>query len=147
MTLASLAPAMKQIALDGITSRPVISRIHPGGIFCLWLGCVLTAIGAGFLLFAELIWLQKAYEPEVAAMLVALTAVVVASLSAATGVAIFRRPPTHQNALQNADLAKSVSALIDSLTEELEEPIRDNPKTALMVASLAGFLVGDHVRH
>lgn len=152
MAVAAFTPALKQMLIDGIVSSPAVPRwlrISPVGIFFLWLAAVLTVMGVGFLLFAEYMYLAETYSSVVASLGVACTAIAVSWLSAATGMMINDRRASKQTIhsfRQQPDITKTVTALIDSVAEELEEPIRENPKTALMIASLAGFLAGDKGR-
>lgn len=152
MAVAAFTPALKQMLIDGIVSSPAVPRwlrFSPVGIFFLWLAAVLTVMGVGFLLFAEYMYLAETYSSVVASLGVACTAIAVSWLSAATGMMINDRrafKQTSHNFRQQPDITKTVTALIDSVAEELEEPIRENPKTALMIASLAGFLAGDKGR-
>lgn len=149
MAMAAFAPVLKQLMLDGIMSSPAmprLPRVSPAGIFFLWLSAVMIAMTLGFALFAEFSYLSKTYTTDVAALGVACTALAIALLSAAVGMLMMsrrqvRRPAHHVG--PQPDIAKTITGMIDSLAEELEEPIRDNPKTAIMIASLAGFLAGD----
>lgn len=153
MAMAAFAPVLKQLMLDGIMSSPAMPRmprITMAGVLFLWFAGVMIIISAGFILFAEYAYLTTMYTPQLAAAVVAASGLAVAMLSAATGMLVMdrkadRRPA--QNMASQPDIAKTLTGLIDSLSEELEDPIRENPKTAIMIASLAGFLAGDTSRH
>jgi hypothetical protein len=54
-----------------------------------------------------------------------------------------RRQKKNQSANPPADIAQVVAAIIESLGNEIDNPIRENPKTALMLAGLAGFIAAD----
>lgn len=152
MAIAAFSPVLKQFMLDGImnnSAMPRLPRINPLGIFFLWFAAMLTLMGVGFVLFAEYAYLIATYSAEVAALGVACSAMAISLLSAATGMILMgkrsaRRMPASTG--MPPDIAKTLTGLIDSLAEELEDPIRENPKTAIMIASLAGFLAGD-ARH
>lgn len=151
--MAAITPAIRQMIIDGIISSPAMPRwlrVTPVGGFFLWLAAVLTAMGLGFLLFSEYIYLKETYSSAMAAFGVACTAIVVSLLSAAVGMLVNGLYASGRDARSHGrqpDIAKTVTALLDSVIEELEEPIRENPKTALMIASLAGFLAGDKGRN
>ena len=153
MVMAALTPVLKQMMLDGIMSSPSmprLPRISATGIFFLWFAAVTAVLAVGFLLFAEYAYLTVTYTPEMAALGVACTAMAISLLSAATGMVVMNKRSAKAKRMINMqpqpDIAKTITGLIDSLSEELEEPIRENPKTAIMIASLAGFLAGD-ARH
>lgn len=147
--MGTFTPIIKQLMLDGILSSPGVSRISISGVIFLWFAAVLIVLGAGFFLYAEYIFTAMTFTPQMAAVIVALTAWAIGLVSAAIGVSIIsnNRVRRSQHAGSAPDIAKTVTALIDSIAEELEDPIRDNPKTAVMIASLAGFLAGDNARH
>lgn len=149
MAMAAFAPVLKQLMLDGIMSSPAmprLPRVSPAGIFFLWFSALLIVMSLGFVLYAEFIYLSATYTAEIAALGVACTSLAVALLSAAVGMLMMsrrqvRRPVHHVG--PQPDIAKTITGMIDSLATELEDPIRENPKTAIMIASLAGFLAGD----
>jgi len=147
--MATFTPVIKQLMLDGILNGPGIPRISVAGLLFLWFAAVLTVLGAGFLFYAEYAFVTTSYTPEIAALAVTLTAWAAGLLSAIVGISIVNnnRNRRSHHAGPAPDIAKTVTALIDSIAEELEDPIRDNPKTAVMIASLAGFLAGDNARH
>lgn len=153
MAMVAFAPILKQLMLDGIMSNPAmprIPRISLTGLFFLWFAGVALVMSIGFVLFAEYIYLVNMYTPESAAIGVACSGLAVAMLSAATGMLLTSRKTAKrpmQERVVPPDIAKTLTGLIDSLAQELEDPIRDNPKTAIMIASLAGFLAGDTSRH
>lgn len=153
MAMAAFAPVLKQLMLDGIMNSPAMPRmphITLAGVLFLWFAGVMIVMSVGFTLFAEYIYLTAIYNPATAAIGVACTGLVIAMLSAATGMLAMDKK-TDKRPVQNTgpqpDIAKTLTGLIDSLAEEMEDPIRENPKTAIMIASLAGFLAGDTSRH
>lgn len=153
MAIASYTPLIKQLMLSGIMNAPAVSRlprINAAGVFFLWLAAVLTVMAIGFGLFATYAYLVTIYVPQAAALMVAGIAFAVALVSAGISMLYMNRRARRmvsQTLNPQPDIAKTVTAMIDSIAEELEEPIRENPKTAIMIASLAGFLAGDTARH
>lgn len=153
MAIASYTPLIKQLMLSGIMSNSTVSRlprINAEGLFFLWLAGVTTAIALGFLSFTAYIYLATIYVHHIAGLIVAGSALAVALIAASISILYMSRRAQRymtQSAGPQPDIAKTVTALIDSIAEELEEPIRENPKTAIMIASLAGFLAGDTARH
>ncbi len=146
-------PLMKQLVLDGLMSAPVprLPRISMTGIVLIMCGALLGIMSLVTLFIAEYLYLITLYSAPLAALGVACTVLSLALLVSAAGMISMsskrRRPARHMMAAQpQPDIAKTVSALIDSIAEELEEPIRENPKTAVAIAGLAGFLAGDQVR-
>lgn len=146
-------PLMKQLVLEGLMSAPVprLPRISFTGIAFIICGVLLGLMSAVTLFIAEYLYLITMYSAPLAALGVACTALALSLLSCAGGMLFMsakreRRVRHAAHAQTQPDIAKTVSALIDSIAEELEEPIRENPKTAVAIAGLAGFLTGDQVR-
>ncbi|MGZ9097056.1 MAG: phage holin family protein [Micavibrio sp.] len=146
--MVAFTPILKQLLVEGfMNSNRSLPGFNPTGLGIMAFSAVLGVLGFGFLLYAGFLQLQDYYASDIAALIVGGTALVVALLLAWIGKKVFRKQSfMSQGMTQQGDLAKTVTQLLDSLGEELEEPIRDNPKTALMVASLAGFLAGGHAR-
>lgn len=144
-------PLMKQLVLEGLM-RPPGPRLPR--ISFTAIGLTLCAVLLGFmtlaiLLVAEYLYLAQIYMAPYAALIVAATSLALTLLTWGAGKMISynkNNPSYDEMPSPPPDIAKTVSALIDSIAEELEEPIRDNPKTAVAIAGLAGFLAGDQVR-
>lgn len=148
--MVAFTPILKQLLVEGImNSNRSLPGFNPAGLGIIAFSAVLAVLGFGFLLYAGFIQLQDYYSSDIAALIVAGTSLILAPVVAWVGKKIFKKQSfvSHGHSLHQGDLAKTVTQLIDSLGEELEEPIKENPKTALMVASLAGFLAGGHSRH
>ena len=81
-------------------------------------------------------FLEGRYPPDLAALGAA--AVVFAAALIAASAASCRRKSLRTGTVRD-DLAKNIRVLLDAVSEELETPIRENPKTAVALAALAGF--------
>jgi hypothetical protein len=103
---------------------------------------VLGVSGLVFGLYAEFAWLDARFATDVAALGVSFSACALALICAGAGKILSRDKRQSLPAEPPADITKIVSQLMDSIGQELEEPIRENPKTAVMLASIAGFAIG-----
>lgn len=148
---APLVPVVAQMVIEGITkgSRPILPHLNITGLILSGLA-VLTIILAGvFALMSLFIYLQAYVDAVNAALMIAAGLAVVSGLLALAGKGSIKRygyVTYHRAASRSSpvsDLAQTVKDLIDGVTTELEEPIRENPKTAIALASLAGYLAGD----
>lgn len=146
-------PLMKQLVMDGLMNAPVphLPRISLTAIALTLCAVLMAFMTLSVLLIAEYFYLSQIYIAPVAALMVAGTSCALALLTWGAGKMITAQKNAPSAAREEfmarqPDIAKTVSALIDSIAEELEEPIRDNPKTAMAIAGLAGFLAGDQVR-
>ncbi len=144
--LAYLMPVIKQLLIEGVMSSrsPILPKVNATGISLIGLSGVLAVIGIAFLMISEYFRLKAVYMPDAAALITAGTAVFMSIFCGLIGMAVMKREKDRHIAhTPPQDIAKTISALVDSLGEELEQPIRENPKTAVMLASLAGFVAGD----
>lgn len=146
--MATISPVFRQLVLDGaMQARAALPGFNPVKIIFLWFSAVLIVLGTAFLLYAEYIFWNGYTTPQNAALMVALTAFVFSSVIGLSSAAVQRRGKLSARRYGQADdLSRTIRMLINSLGDELEGPIQDNPKTALIIASLAGFLAGDQ-RH
>jgi hypothetical protein len=103
---------------------------------------IFASAGFVFGLTAEYIWLKTIFLPEVAALAVSGSAFALALIFAATGKFRARQKKTHPPAGHITDIAQVIGMIVDSLGKELQDPIHDNPKTALMLAGMAGYAAG-----
>lgn len=154
--LAPLLPLVTQMVIEGITkgTRPLLPHLNTKGIILSALAAVMVLLAAIFALISLFIYLQIYFAPVYAALIVAAGLALVAICLALVGKGSIKRHGyvTYYRAASNSspvsDLAKTVKDMIEGVTTELEEPIRQNPKTAIALASLAGYLAGDiHKRH
>lgn len=94
-------------------------------------GCFLSILGLERFLEAH-------FRPDMAAFLTS-AAVFTAALLAALAKRLKNTYGRH--AVKNArnDIEKNLRGIVGTLEEEMNEPIRDNPKMAVLIAALAGF--------
>lgn len=146
--MATISPVFSRLVLDGaMQARSALPGFNPVKIIFLWFSAVLIVLGTAFLLYAEYVFWSGYTAPQNAALMVALTAFVLSSVIALSSTALQGRGKLSARRYSQADdLSRTIRMLINSLGDELEGPIQDNPKTALIIASLAGFLAGDQ-RH
>lgn len=143
----SMNPILKQVLINGLITHSAARGVKRGSA---WLGYGALAGGtalialvyfsiAGFTLLG-----QNLTEPAAAAIVGG----ILAFLSAMIGLTGYL---SYKGKL-NKPAPKKAEGLLDSLENSLqsvlggiEEPIRDNPKLAMIVAALAGFAAGDRL--
>jgi hypothetical protein len=82
---------------------------------------------------------EERYPLDVASLLSAVIVLAVAaSIALATQHCRHRKPPVSNTNQQ--ELESSLHALLESICVELESPVRENPKTAVLLAAIAGFV-------
>jgi uncharacterized membrane protein len=102
----------------------------------------MLAIGLGFLMYGFYLWLLANYTLEAAAMLTGLVAVLIAMISAISAV-MFLRYRSRRIRETKAEIVETVNLALDIAHEEFALPVKENPKTALVIASFAGFIAGE----
>ena len=124
----------------------------PGGVRLagLWLlaaACLLTTAGLIYLLIAANTCLVAFYGPVVGPLLTGLGSFVLAGI-AAIGWTQAQKKPAPQPSMHNDTMIQTAEALFAALehaTKGLEEPIADNPRTSVALASLAGYMAANKV--
>lgn len=85
-------------------------------------------------------FLETLYRPDIAAIFTALIVFITAFF-----IILLKhlRNTCEKENLERAgnDIEKNLRKLVEAFYEELNEPIRDNPKMALLISALAGFLL------
>jgi hypothetical protein len=97
--------------------------------------------GAGiFLCILGLVrFLETLYRPDMAAILTA-AAVFAVALLVVLAKKIKNAYGRHSLRNTGSDIEKSFRGMIEPVLQEINEPIRDNPKMAMLIAAIAGFV-------
>lgn len=141
--MRDLATSLEQILIDRVLSNKAsFTGRSKAGFGLLAFSGLLLCLGLGFLLGAAYLWFDKNYTPEVAAAMTGILSMLLALLGAAGAYffAYFRR---RRIQTLKSEIAETVQTALEYADEELGEPVRENPKTAVMIASLAGFVAGE----
>jgi len=134
--IPSAAESILAVALigKGLLSRRK-SRVDEGLTVISILLC-----GAGIVLCILALerFLETLYRPDIAAIL---TAAAVFSTALLAVLAKQVRNTYGRHAIKNAgsDIEKSLRGMVEPVLQEINEPIRDNPKMAILIAAIAGF--------
>lgn len=97
--------------------------------------------GAGVFLsvLALTLFFESRYAADTAALASAAVVFFVAYLATLVSYHYRQQRVSGLNAAR-AEVGKSIHSLIQGICDELDEPVRENPKTAMLLASLAGYL-------
>jgi len=141
--MGALLATAESLVIDRLLSSdaPMTGKSKAGfGLFAF--AGLMLLVAVGFFLYAAFLWLDGNYAPEVAAMLAgALTAGVALICGLiAYGVLLYKR---HRIRKMRQEIAGTVQTALELADEELSQPVRENPKMAVLVASLAGYIVGE----
>lgn len=111
-----------------------------------WLGLMVLAgfflcLGSVYLFYAFYLWLLTVYTPQGAAVVTAAMCFGLALLIVAA-LWLMLQYKKHKTASVQDNLMETVTQLMAYVDEELREPVANNPKAALAIATAVGFLAG-----
>lgn len=125
--------------LHGNSSWAQRSRFELGLIA---LAGFLIFLGSGFLIFAMHLWFEKTYPPELAAAFTGSAILALALMVLLVSMRIFQWRKNRLRELKH-EVHEALQTTFDFLDEELAEPVQNNPVTAVVLASLAGYVAGE----
>lgn len=113
------------------------------GLSLYALAGTLFVTSLGFFIVAAYLWIENNYfPPEKAAAMAGGLILALSCLCAGAAYLILQYKRSRARKLK-AELTQTLHTLADIAEEELSQPIKDNPKTSVLIASLAGFIAGD----
>lgn len=142
----TISPIVKQLLINGLITHTAARGVRRGSA---WLGYAALAGGIGligvvFFSIAGYGFLAEQFSAPIAA---AITGAVLMGLSGAvalTGYLCFKKGKPVKSAMKEGNgLIDTIENTLQAFTDGLEEPVRDNPKMAMLLAALAGFAAGD----
>ena len=137
-----LAVAEQMLVDSIIGDKPPVTGESKLKIASLAFSFVMGVMGVGFSLYAFYLWLDLNFTPM---MVMALMGAVTLTLSL-TGFLIFyavlRYKRYRMHKMKN-ELIKTAEETLEIFEEELSTPVQNNPKAAILVSSIAGFIAGD----
>jgi hypothetical protein len=129
--------------LNGWLTRPQKSgHSRLAGLWLLAMSCLLACAGFIYLLITLNSWIDTYYGPTIAALGTAVAAFVMSGLASA-GYVWLERPKRPADADSMLRTAEELIATVERATEGLEEPIANNPRTSVALASLAGYMTAN----
>lgn len=141
----NMNPILKQVLINGLITHSAARGVKRGSA---WLGYCATAGGIALIALvyfsiAGYAFLNETLSDTVAAAIVGGVLIGLSSVIALTGYMSYKGK-FHQKAAPKADgLLGSIESGLQTVMEGLEEPIKDNPKLAMMLAAMAGFAAAD----
>ena len=124
-------------------SSPSRERQALGNILTL-AALVFSLAGLGFLVFAAHLWLSRHYQPDIAAAATGLVSLLVSLFLAFLAILSFyaRRSMLRAIRAETQHLAQEVMELIEGF---IADPVRSHPKTAVLLAFMAGLLAEESI--
>lgn len=138
-----LIPFIEQFVIDAIMgSKPVASPKNKFGLGLAALSGFLFMLTLFFISLFAYNELQAYYTQPQAALLMAAAIFILGVCTSLSAYLLFKKKTKH-NTVRRKHLSDIIYQVGEMIGEEIDGPIRDNPKTAMILASLAGFVAGD----
>jgi len=144
-----ISPLIASLVMSGLARATVRKQdlgINATGVGLVFLAGLVGLVGFVFLVIAAYRVLLRAYEPVAAAGLTGGSVVLLAIILAFGGVRLIKlhRRPIAQ--IQETTDEKLHRLLNDFPVTEFENLVKENPKTSVVVAGIAGLLAADALR-
>ena len=137
-----LEPLVTQVMIESL--RQASRRSTQAEIFLL-LAAMLLGMAAVIFAILALYWgLAAHFTAPVAALLACGATLLLAGLAGGCASLVARRRK-RQSSAYIPEVEEALEHSLVQIGRELEEPIRDNPGAALLLAGLAGFLSGRRI--
>lgn len=146
---ALIASYAEQALVNALMSKKApLMRKNKFGLGLMVLSGLLFLVAVAFGIGAAHFWFLSIL-PAVEAIL--LTSACVFALCALSGLTAYlllkKKPqPPQTPSLEAIEIQQAVSQLGELFGDELGASIQENPKTALILAGVAGFVAGDYLR-
>lgn len=143
--MSKLLPIAEQLLMMGAIGGQMQPRKQDKTLQIIYgFAAVLVLVSVMFMILALSYWLKQNYEPDVAAIVTGGVVLSLALLVTAVGYAysVIRKSKIHA---VGDELKDKVFKAIEDISEELEDPIRDYPKSSVALATLAGYLFGTKI--
>jgi len=137
-----LEPLVAQVLTESL--RQASRRSTQAEIFLLLAAMLLGMAGVVFVILALYWGLAAHFSAPEAALIAAGCTLVLAGVAGGCASLIARRRKK-QSTTYIPEVAEALERSLVQVGRELEEPIRDNPAAALLLAGLAGFLSGRRI--
>lgn len=111
------------------------------GIGLYALSAALCLVSLGFFLYAGNVWLRMSYDPEVAAALTGAMIACLAALIAGVSYLCLNYRKRKIADIKN-EVTKTVHDIMAIASEDIAEPIKENPKSSVILAVMAGYVAG-----
>lgn len=142
-----ISALVKQLIVDGIVStasRTTINNSASVGLYALAGG--ISIIGIVFLAIAVYGLLLENLTMPAAASITGAGILALAGVFVLIGKYAVKKIARRRHTEKFHNVEVLVGQLLEDVLGDIENPIRENPKTAMILAGLAGFMAGDRLQ-
>lgn len=133
----------EQIIVDRIISNKVpVTGESKIKFFLIALSGLLGLAGLGFSFFALYLWLSTNYTAVVTAAGLGISMLVLSALFALSTYSLILYKRREMKRMRK-DFIELTEKTLEIFEKELSKPVNDNPKTSVLISSVAGYLAGE----
>jgi hypothetical protein len=145
--MSLITPLIKEILIDGVLVARLRSKAEAKmlGFGLYAIAGLFAAAGAAFLIYAGFLALETIYTPLESALWAGGIMLALAAIAGVAASVYLHRRKKHSLA-GTEELSAAFHSLFDTLEHEISGPIRENPKTAIALAGLAGLMARHYIR-
>ncbi|MFA5593531.1 MAG: phage holin family protein [Micavibrio sp.] len=142
-----MSPLIRELLVNGLMAGTAMQKAKKttAGIGYYGLAGVVAFIGMLFFAVAGFSWLLAYYSMPIAAVATGATLMLIACAVCGWGHYRIRSKKHFKKPAANAGFIDNVENTVKTMLDGFEEPVKDNPKMALLLAALAGFAAGDQI--
>jgi hypothetical protein len=140
-----MSPLVKELLVHGLMAGTAVRTAKKTSVSIAYYGTagVIGFIAAGFFGFALYNALSPAIGLAYAALATGGVFTLIAVIIGVTGHYMVEGKKVLKKPAHDGGFVDSVEHTVKSLMENFEDPVKENPKLALLMAALAGFAAGD----
>ena len=141
-----LSALVRQVVVEGLLSRTSATRLNPGaGMGLFFLAGAIGVLGLVFLSIAVYGLLLSEFAMPAAAAITGMGILILSGLCILGGRFALQKIQYQSHEQEMNKLNAVIDDLLQDVLTDLDDPIRESPKTALLLAGLAGFVAGDRL--
>lgn len=136
--------AQKILAEQLLSHQPLLGGRSKTRLGLFALASFMGVVACGFFIAAAYLWLSAHFPPVTAFTYAGLTALAMATLALLAAYLYKLYRLKRMKAMKDL-IAAQLQDAATYADNELSQPVRDNPMTAVVIASLAGFIAGERL--
>lgn len=142
----SIAEQVVRYKMNAAPSRRTEQTLPSGLVLALYAAAGLTLLsGSVFMLLALHLWLQTLYSPSLAALTTSVISFLLAALILVCICWGKKRQKRNKTETALAGASDSVDSVLKSFGDEIGDSVKDYPKSAIVLALVAGALAGKNI--
>ena len=139
--MTSFIPIIQHMIIGNMVGKTTVPRFSSEKMVLRSMSLILLLAGLSLAIYAEYIWLGIFLPAYLATLMTALTLILL-SIGMGFMGGMFNNKISVQTSSNPVDITTLLTDVLSSLDEDLEGAIRTNPKIAVALSTLGGFMAG-----